>query len=94
LKIKIRRFIICKIGYLFKIYQITNYNSLNKINIKYNENEVELIGYIDCIDIDNNIIYEFKCDKQMKNEYYLQLAFYMYELKNLIHMKDIVINQI
>jgi hypothetical protein len=30
----------------------------------------------------------------MKNEYYLQLALYMYELKNLIHMKDIVINQI
>ncbi len=94
MKIKIRRFIIYIFGYLFKIYQITNYNSLNKINIKYNENEVELIGYIDCIDIDNNIIYEFKCDKQMKNEYYLQLALYMYELKNLIRMKDIVINQI
>ncbi len=30
----------------------------------------------------------------MKNEYYLQLALYMYELKNLIRMKDIVINQI
>ena len=47
------------------------------------ENEPELldrnlIGYIDCIDNENDIIYEFKCVKQLEKEHYLQLALYMY----------------
>ena len=93
-----------KNGYLFKIYQITNYNwlpqkkldecinRLTELNISINsefeykltaENEVELLnrkltGFIDCIDKENNIVYEFKCVQTLKKEHYLQLAFYMY----------------
>jgi len=95
-------------------------NRLNLLNISINsifeykleqENEQELldrnlIGYIDCIDNENDIIYEFKCVKQLEKEHYLQLALYMYmyelqkiknkniEIKKLIRMKDILINQI
>lgn len=100
-----------KNGYLFKIYQITNYNwlpqkkldecinRLTELNISINsefeykltaEREEELlnrglIGHIDCIDKENNIIYEFKCVQTLKKEHYLQLAFYMYmyELKKI-----------
>ena len=93
-----------KNGYLFKIFQITNYNwlsknklnlfleRLNNLNISnnyemecdfYRENEKELlnrklVGFIDCIDYDNNIVYEFKCVKKLQKEHYLQLALYMY----------------
>ena len=93
-----------KNGYLFKIYQITNYewleeknlteciNRLNELNISANslfeyrletENEIELlnrklIGFIDCIDKENNIVYEFKCVQKLEKEHYLQLALYMY----------------
>lgn len=93
-----------KNGYLFKIYQITNYNwleqkkldecinRLNNLNISINslfeyklesENEIELLnrkllGYVDCFDKENNIVYEFKCVQKLEKEHYLQLAFYMY----------------
>jgi hypothetical protein len=93
-----------KNGYLFKVYQITNYNWLkqdtldkciermNKLNITNDsvfeykveiEDEPELmdrrlIGFIDCFDKNNNIIYEFKCVSKLTKEHYLQLAFYMY----------------
>lgn len=98
-----------KNGYIFKIYQITNYswlqkneldecmNRLDKLKISMNslfeyyisaENEQELlnrnlIGYIDCVDKENNIVYEFKCVQKLEKEHYLQLAIYMYlyELK-------------
>jgi hypothetical protein len=121
-----------KTGYLFKIYQITNYNwleeqklnecinRLNLLNISINssfeykleqENEPELldrklVGYIDCIDNENNIIYEFKCVQQLEKEHYLQLALYMYMyeleknknknklIKHLLRMKEKLINQI
>ena len=121
-----------KTGYLFKIYQITNYdwleqkildkciNRLNRLNISINskfeykiekENEPELldrklIGYIDCIDNENDIIYEFKCVKQLNKENYIQLALYMYIyelekiknknilIKKLIQEKIKIINQI
>jgi hypothetical protein len=36
----------------------------------------ELIGFIDCVDVNN--IYEFKCVKELKKTHYLQLAIYMY----------------
>ena len=93
-----------KNGYLFKIYQITNYNwlkqdtldkcivrmtNLNITNDSVFEYKVEiedekelmdrrLVGFIDCFDKQNNIIYEFKCVNEFKKEHYLQLAFYMY----------------
>ena len=93
-----------KNGYLFKLYQITNYDWLEQnkldecmtrfrnLNISSNtvfeykiliENEPELlnrkiIGYVDCVDIQNNILYEFKCVQLLKKEHYLQLALYMY----------------
>jgi len=109
-----------KNGYLFKIYQITNYNWLEEkileecinrlitLNISINslfeynletENEVELldrklIGFIDCIDKENNIVYEFKCVKNITKEHYLQLALYMYmyELEKIKHIRDITDN--
>jgi hypothetical protein len=37
-----------------------------------------LSGDIDCIDEDNNTVYEFKCVKQLEKVHYLQLALYMY----------------
>jgi hypothetical protein len=89
-----------KNGYLFKSYQITNYDwleekelnlfikRLNKLNIsnkckfeyKLNvEKEIyNLNGYIDCIDEENNIVYEFKCVQKLEKEHYIQLALYMY----------------
>lgn len=106
-----------KNGYLFKIYQITNYewleeknlteciNRLNELNISANslfeyrletENEIELlnrklIGFIDCIDKENNIVYEFKCVQKLEKEHYLQLALYMYmyELDKIKYTKHI-----
>lgn len=105
-----------KNGYLFKIYQITNYewleqkkldecvNRLTELNISINsvfeyrletENEIELlnrklVGFIDCIDEENNIVYEFKCVQKLEKEHYLQLAFYMYmyELEKIKHIKE------
>lgn len=108
-----------KNGYLFKIYQITNYewleetkldeciNRLTELNVSVNslfeykletENEIELlnrklIGFIDCIDIENNIVYEFKCVQKLKKEHYLQLALYMYmyeldKIKYINHITD------
>ena len=91
-------------GYLFKVYQITNYNwltqlkldrcikRLSKLNISkeslfeykiFMENEPELLnrkltGFIDCLDKENNILYEFKCIQKIEKENYLQLAAYMY----------------
>jgi hypothetical protein len=106
----------CKSKYLNKIFQITNYNWLEKkildecinrlikLNISKNslfelrlerENEPELlnrrlIGYIDCVDEENNIVYEFKCVKQLNKEHYIQLALYMYmyELNKINHIKE------
>ena len=106
-----------KTGYIFKIYQITNYdwlsdkkldkciNRLTELNISINslfeynletENETELlnrklIGFIDCIDKENNIVYEFKCVQKLEKEHYLQLALYMYmyELEKIKHIKRI-----
>ena len=103
-----------KNGYLFKIYQITNYdwlqeknldeciNRLSELTISINslfeekleiENEAELlnrklIGFIDCIDEENNIVYEFKCVQKLEKEHYLQLALYMYmyELEKIKHI--------
>ena len=108
-----------KNGYLFKIYQITNYdwlqekklyeciNRLTELNISINslfeyrletENEIELlnrklIGFIDCIDKENNIVYEFKCVQKLEKEHYLQLVLYMYmyeleKIKNIMHITD------
>lgn len=109
-----------KNGYLFKIYQITNYDwlkqkelyecvfRLNNLNISLNstfeynleiENEAELldrklVGYIDCVDKENNIVYEFKCVNKIEKEHYLQLAIYkyMYEIEKLKNNKKIKID--
>jgi hypothetical protein len=109
-------YITCKSKYLNKIFQITNYNWLEKkildecinrlikLNISKNslfelrlerENESELlnrrlIGYIDCVDEENNTVYEFKCVKQLNKEHFIQLALYMYmyELNKINHIKE------
>lgn len=93
-----------KSGFLFKIYQIDNYDWLERSKLDESvhrlteldisktssfeyeitiKNEIELlnrklIGYIDCLDNENNIIYEFKCVQNLEKEHYLQLAIYMY----------------
>ena len=67
-------------------------NRLSELDISINssfeykleiEHEIELlnrklIGYIDCVDEENNVVYEFKCVQRIEKEHYLQLALYMY----------------
>jgi hypothetical protein len=80
-------------------------NNLESLNISLNssfeeglilENRCELqnrklFGFCDCIDNDNNIVYEFKCTTEIKKEHYVQLAIYMYLHKtNLLLKKDII----
>lgn len=90
-----------KNGFLFKIYQIEEYNWLSQINlnkcidnidkslqltnncifehgitIHYKKYDLDIIGYIDCLDQNN--VYEFKCVQKLSTEHYLQLAVYMY----------------
>lgn len=61
-----------------------NISKTSKFEYEINSyNEPELQGYlihgsIDCIDIDNNIVYEFKCVNNIEKQHYLQLALYMY----------------
>jgi hypothetical protein len=80
-------------------------NRLTELNISINstfeyrlesENEIELlnrklIGFIDCIDKEQNIVYEFKCVQKLEKEHYLQLAIYMYmyELEKMKQIKKI-----
>jgi len=52
-----------------KIIDVKNYPELMKRILK---------GAIDCIDNDNNIIYEFKCKQQLEQKDFIQLAIYMY----------------
>ena len=53
-----------------------------ELNVKISDRKEllnrKLVGYIDCADIDNNNIYEFKCVKEINKEYFLQLVLYMY----------------
>lgn len=37
-----------------------------------------LEGYVDCFDISNNSVYEFKCVKTLSEEHIIQVAIYMY----------------
>jgi hypothetical protein len=55
----------------------------------------KLVGYIDCVDIDNNIIYEFKCVQKLEKEHYLQLSVYMfmYELEKNKSIKIVIANK-
>ena len=69
-------------------------NSLFEYKLE-SENEIELlnrklVGFIDCIDKENNIVYEFKCVQKLEKEHYLQLAFYMYmyELEKIKNIKE------
>lgn len=57
------------------------------------ENEVELrnrklIGFVDCIDSDNDSVYEFKCVSQLNTDHFLQLAVYMYMMKMYYYNKS------
>lgn len=59
-------------------------NRLKSLNISKSSKFEEIVkiqdflGVIDCIDIDNNNVYEFKCSSYLKNTDFLQLALYMY----------------
>lgn len=44
--------------------------------------ESNIIGEIDCIDINNKIIYEFKCTNDLNSSHIIQLAIYMYMCTN------------
>jgi hypothetical protein len=85
-------------GYIFKNFQIKDYNWIDKETMEKTKKNIDklelsknsifekeykykkLIGRVDCIS--ENILYEFKCTNELKDEYYLQLACYMY-----LHMK-------
>lgn len=58
------------------------YNELSKYGIK---------GIIDCYDITNNILWEFKCVKEFNSDHYIQLALYAYLVSkcNIIDEKGI-----
>lgn len=47
----------------------------------YNHLNITLSASIDCIDIENKIIYEFKCVNQIQQCHFLQVAIYMYILQ-------------
>jgi len=59
----------------------------DRINAVYKNTEI--VGFIDCIDNDKNIIYEWKCVDEIEDIHYLHLAIYAYmnETKK-IKMKD------
>lgn len=37
-----------------------------------------LVGFLDCVDRENNIVYEFKCTNELEKSHRVQLAIYMY----------------
>lgn len=51
-----------------------------------------LCGIMDCYDIGNNILWEFKCVNEISADHYIQLALYAYLLYNHSIMKKNVIN--
>ncbi len=69
---------------------LKNFKKLNLSNdlhyeVKYeddiileNGEKYNISGYADCIDKHNNILYEFKCISELKDEHFIQLAIYMY----------------
>ena len=63
-------------------------NSIFEHLLEYDvDKNKQISGFIDCIDITNRIIYEFKCVKELKKEHYLQLALYMY-IYNKLEIKE------
>ena len=40
--------------------------------------EMALRGSIDCLDVENNVMYEFKCVSALEDEHFVQLALYIY----------------
>jgi CRISPR/Cas system-associated exonuclease Cas4 (RecB family) len=54
-------------------------NSRFEVPVNWNLKGKTLSGLIDCID--NKILYEFKCTKDVEKEHYIQCALYMYLCK-------------
>jgi hypothetical protein len=50
------------------------YSSTEDKNLSGNSLE----GYVDCFDISNNSVYEFKCVKELTISHMIQLGIYMY----------------
>jgi hypothetical protein len=46
--------------------------------VDYNNKIISFNGSIDCLDLDNSIIYEFKCTNELIKEHYLQVVIYHY----------------
>lgn len=53
-------------------------------NVPEKKLSVSVHGYIDCVDYENKIVWEFKCVESLDDSHYLQLALYsyMFEKKN------------
>jgi len=65
-------------NYKFEHYLFYNFiDSKNRI-IQFN-------GSIDCLDLHNNIVYEFKCTNELLKEHYLQTVIYHYVYSKLIN---------
>ena len=84
-----------------KSLNISTKTEFEKLYILENKKELynrKIIGYVDCYDKINEKMYEFKCVKKLKDEYYLQLAVYAYlnenykeEERNSIDLRDILL---
>jgi nucleoside-triphosphatase THEP1 len=75
---------------------IQRFNNLNisdnfkcEVLFQQNFNGYNISGYVDCIDYDNRIVYEFKCVKELKREHFIQLAIYMFLIESNIKYKDL-----
>jgi len=60
------------------IKKVNTTNILYEVPVFGDHNGTILSGAIDAIDLDNFIVYEFKCTKTLLNDHILQLIIYMY----------------
>lgn len=68
----IKRLMSLNIGYAV-------YEEKMEIPIVYGTERIRMTARVDCLDLENNILYEFKCvSGRVKDEHIMQLAFYMY----------------
>lgn len=68
-------------------------NAKYEIDISMETSNDKIIGCVDCMD--NNIVYEFKCVSELKEEHFIQLAIYQYMIENKIQkQKNDLIDEI
>jgi hypothetical protein len=67
-------------------------NLLFEESIEQKYEEIDIIGEIDCLDIENKIVYEFKCTNDLTSVHIIQLALYAYLHNNNNNYKYILFN--